>query len=383
MRRALLSIGLMLVATTGLIAAGCGSSSDAGATTRAAAGVVGAPALDGIVAAAQSGRGGKPDLLRCGAAGSASCAANNGAMGPVRSMQVSDGKLLVGVFTGELLTCDPDRAVSCDAIGKIPGITAIAADAAAAKDATPSVYVGTNGGFDGGSSGDIWRCPQATAGGACRNVGTPRPNAYVASLVLAKGTLYAGLDDGRILSCTTGGASLSLCTTFARAGSGVLSVDSNGTTRVFAGTDAGAVLSCPLAGPSRGRCTTVTTVPGAQVRSVAALPGANTVYAGLSLDAPDADGKVGRLLRCDASCTPIALPAPPPAPADSPIEAAESAVTAVVPSAAGIWVGQGTVTAQRAQGVISLCPADGSTPCAVQWSDPQYGVTAMTGVPAQ
>jgi hypothetical protein len=385
MRRMLLPIALALFAAAGFALAGCGSSSDAGTTSRAAAGADSGPVLDGIVAAAQSGRAGKPDLLRCGAAGATTCDATNGAMGPVRSMQVDGGKLFVGVFTGDLLSCDPDRPVSCDGIGKIPGITSIAADAAVSKDATASVYVGTNGGFDGGSSGDIWRCPQVSAGttATCRNVGTPRPDAYVASMVLAKGTLYAGLDDGRILSCTTGGQSLSLCLTFANVSGGVLSLDSNGTTRVVAGTDAGAVLTCPLAGPSRGRCTTLTTVKGAQVRAVASSPGSNTVYAGLSLDAPDADGKVGSLLRCDVSCTPIALPPAPPAPAGSPIAAAESAVTAVVPSSAGIWVGQGTVTPQRAQGVISLCPPDGSAPCTVQWSDPMAGVTAMAGIPAQ
>lgn len=382
MRRALLPIAVLVLAAGGLTLTGCGSSADSGTTSRAAAGADAGPPLNGIVAAAQQGRAGQPDLLRCGVAGATECTAENGAMGPVRTMQMDGGRLLVGVFNGDLLTCDPDRAVSCDAIAKIPGITAIAAKAAAARDAAPAVYVGTNGGMAGASDGDIWRCPQATANATCRNVGTPRPNDYVQSLVLARGILYAGQDDGRILSCTTGGASLSLCTTFAKAPAGVLAVATNGTTTIFAGTASGAVLSCPIAGPSRGKCTTLATVAGAQVRTVASSPGSTTAYAGLSLDEPDADGKVGRLLRCTSSCTPIALPAPPPAPADSPIESAESAVTAIVPSADGIWVGQGTVVPARGQGVISLCPADGATACEVKWSNPLAGITAMTGVPA-
>lgn len=371
---------LALLAAIGVIAgavSGCGSSGDAGTgTSRAAAG--GSDADWGIAAVSQAGRTGAVNILRCTVGGSPACSTLDGARSPIGQLAMQDGgPLFAGTFAGPILRCDPYQPTSCDAVGTVRGATAVAAEAAATDDATPSVYVGTTVGYEG-ADGDIWRCPQADPNGACEKVGTPNPGDFVASMAITGGDVYAGLSDGRILRCTTGGAT-SACTTFATPGGGITAISPFRTTLGVA-TDEGAVWTCPTGGTGTTTCTKVASMPNAVATAVQVY--GQTVYAGFALDEPDARGLSGAVLACEDSspCSPVELPAPVADPQEGDPSAAPVTALAAV-SDDTLWVGQGTRTSRRSQGAISRCP--GGRACTTAWSDPIAGITAMTEVPAQ
>jgi len=371
---------LALLAVIGVIAAavsGCGSSGgDSSTATRGAAGE--ADPAWGIAAVSQAGRYGAVNILRCTAGGDPSCSTLDGAMGPIRQMVMDDdGPLFAGTFNGDVLTCDPYRPTSCDAIGKVPGITSIAASALGTDDGTPSVYLGTTVGYEG-AKGDLWRCPQATANAKCRNVGRPRPGDFVASLAIMDRSVFAGLGDGRILKCTTG-APTSTCTTFATPGGAIQALDVF-RDRLGVATDTGVVWTCTQGESGTGECTKVTSMPDARATAVALY--GDTVFAGFALDNPDARGLSGAVVMCeqDAPCTPVALPAPVADPKEGDPSTAP-VLALVAASDDNLWVGQGTADSFRGQGAISMCPYQGS--CTTKWSDPDAGITAMTEVPSQ
>jgi len=373
---------LALLVALGVVAgaiSGCGSSGDGaetgtGASRSAAAGEGGW----GIAAVSQAGRYGAVDIMRCTTGGDPACDALDGAMGPIRQLAMEDGgPLFAGTFNGDVLRCDPNQPTSCDAIGKVPGITAIAAQARGTDDAQPSVYLGTTVGYEG-SNGDIWRCPQQGANAKCRNVGRPVPGDFVASLAITDGSVFAGLGDGRVLRCTTG-APTSTCTTFAQPGGGITALSMYRNTLGVA-TDAGVVWTCPTGAEGTVTCTKVTSMPGAKATAVEIY--GETVFAGFALDEPDSGGLSGAVMECDAgsACAPVALPAPVADPQAGDPSAAP--VTALVAASDDtLWVGQGTIESTRGQGAISKCPMDGT--CATAWSDPTAGITAMVEVPSQ
>jgi hypothetical protein len=241
--------------------------------------------------------------MRCTTGGDPACDALDGAMGPIRQLAMEDGgPLFAGTFNGDVLRCDPNQPTSCDAIGKVPGITAIAAQARGADDAQPSVYLGTTVGYEG-SNGDIWRCPQQGANAKCRNVGRPVPGDFVASLAITDGSVFAGLGDGRVLRCTTG-APTSTCTTVAQPGGGITALSMYRNTLGVA-TDAGVVWTCPTGAEGTVTCTKVTSMPGAKATAVEIY--GETVFAGFALDEPDSGGLSGAVMECDAgsACAPV------------------------------------------------------------------------------
>jgi|GEM_PF-5806148 len=375
---------LALLAALGVIAgavSGCGSSDTASTTpSRAAQGSTDADW--GIAAVTQAGRTGPVTIRRCTAGGDPACTELDGAQGPIRQLALesngqSVGPLFAGTFNGDVLRCDPNRPTSCDAIDKVPGITAIAASAQGADDAEPSVYLGTTVGYEG-ANGDIWRCPQKTAAGKCTNVGRPVPGDFVASMTITDGSVFAGLQDGRVLRCTTG-APTSACTTFATPGGGIMALDFFRDT-IGVATDEGAVWRCPTDETAPVTCTKVASIEGARATAVA-LFGEDT-YAGFALAEPDARGLLGAVLFCagGSDCTPVELPAPGADP--QPGDPSAAPVTALVAASDNnLWVGQGTIDSRRSEGAITKCPYEGT--CTTQWSDGAAGVTAMTEVPAQ
>lgn len=365
-------LGLAMVA-----AVGCGSSGGGdGTTSRGAAGS--ADGDWGIAAVSQAGRRGAVNILRCTVSGSPACSRLDGAMSPIGQVAMQEGgPLFAATFDGPVLRCDPYQPASCDAVGTVRGATAVAAEAGAADDAAPAVYVGTTVGYEG-AEGDIWRCPQDDPNASCTKVGTPAPGDFVASMAIIGGNVYAGLSDGRILRCATGAAT-SACTTFARPGGGIKALSPFRSTLGVA-TAAGAVWTCPTGGSGTPACTKVASMPGAVATAVQVY--GQTVFAGFALDAPDERGLSGAVLACEdgSPCTPLELPAPvdDPQPGD-PSAAPVTALAAV--SDDTLWVGQGTIASARAEGAISKCPA--ARACTTAWSDPAAGITAMTEVPPQ
>ena len=370
---------LALLAALGVIAgavSGCGSSGGEGTPSRAASG--GTDGAWGIAAVSQAGRRGAVDILRCTVGGSPACSRLDGAMSPIVQLAMQDGgPLFAGTFDGPVLRCDPYQPTSCDAVGVVRGATAVAAEAGAADDPTPSVYVGTTVGYEG-ANGDIWRCPQDDPNATCTKVGTPSPGDFVASMAIIGGDVYAGLSDGRILQCTTGTAT-STCTTFATPGGGIKALSPFRSTLGVA-TDEGVVWTCPTAGSSAATCTKVASMPGALATSVQVY--GQTVYAGFALDQPDERGLSGAVLSCEdtSPCTPVELPAPVADPQEGDPSAAPVTALAAV-SDNTLWVGQGTIASTRAEGAITKC-VEGRA-CTTAWSNPAAGITAMTEVPPQ
>ena len=370
---------LALLAALGVIAgavSGCGSSGGEETQSRAASG--GTDGGWGVAAVSQVGRGGAVDILRCTVGGSPACSRLDGAMSPITQLAMQDGgPLFAGTFDGPVLRCDPNQPTSCDAVGVVRGATAVAAEASAAEDATPSVYVGTTVGYEG-ANGDIWRCPQDDPNATCRKVGTPAPGDFVASMAIISGSVYAGLSDGRILRCTTG-ATASRCSTFATPGGGIKALSPFRSTLGVA-TDEGVVWTCPTGASGAATCTKVASIPNAVATSVQVY--GQTVYAGFALDQPDERGLSGAVLSCEDSspCTPVELPAPVADPQEGDPSAAPVTALAAV-SDNTLWVGQGTISSTRAEGAITKC-LEGRA-CTTAWSDPGAGITAMTEVPPQ
>lgn len=371
---------LMLLAALGVIAgavSGCGSSSN-GDTTQSRAASGAADGDWGVVAVSQAGRAGAVDFLRCTVGGEPACSTFGGAMGAVGQLAMQDGgPLFAAAFTGDVLRCDPYQPTSCDALGKVPGATAVAAEARAADDPTPSVYVGTTVGYEG-ANGDIWRCPQRDPNATCTKVADPAPGDFVASMAIISGSVYAGLSDGRVLRCTTGSAT-SECTTFAEPGGGIKAI-SPFRDILGVATDAGTVYTCPTGGTGIAECTKVASLPGATATAVQVY--GETVYAGFALDTPDARGLSGAVLACEngSPCTPVELPAPVADPGEGdPSSAPVTSLVAVSDNT--LWVGQGTITSRRSEGAISKCPEGRA--CTTAWSDPGAGITAMTELPPQ
>jgi hypothetical protein len=356
---------------------GCGSSSSPDGTgTRAAAGD--ADGAWGVAAVSQAGRNGPVNIMRCTAGGDPACAVIDGARGPIRQLAMEDGgPLFAGSFPGDILRCDPFQPTSCDAVGKVPGATAVAALARSTDDDVASVYVGTTVGYQG-ANGEIWRCPQRDPNGTCSIVARPTPPRFVASLAITGAGVFAGLDDGRILRCTTG-AGTSTCTTFARLSGGITALSAF-RSMLGVATDDGVALTCPTAGSDAGSCEEIASMPGARATAVEIY--GETVYAGFALAQPDARGLSGAVMACEvgSACTPVELPAPVADPGEGDPSAAP--VTALVAASDDtLWVGQGTIDPARAEGALSMCPMGGA--CVTKWSDPAAGITAMAELPAR